>query len=174
MSRIKQEKQNQSVLTLLFNICITFSFRFHSPKGPIGKSTLDILLHFLVQNQEFDKWNIFHRESIIAFSPSIFELRPTNHIGEMLVASIVTSLQVYVSSAKWDLGAAKWTFWLSKRFRNSCQDIISGDHRKSLMNITSTFSAPTKAYLELDGLVNASKMAVIGLSIVVFPEFVGT
>ena len=94
------------------------------------------------------KWNIFHQESIIAFSPSIFELQPTNRITEILVASIGTSLQIYMSSAKWNLGAAKKTFWPSKKFRNFCQDIISGDYCKSLMNITSAFSAPAKAYSE--------------------------
>ena len=41
------------------------------------------------------------------------------------------------------------------------------------MNITSVSSATAKAYLELEGLVNASKIVVIGLSIVVFPEFAG-
>ena len=41
------------------------------------------------------------------------------------------------------------------------------------MNITSAFSAPTKAYLELDGLVNTSKIRVMGLIIDVFLEFAG-
>ena len=78
-----------------------------------------------------------------------------------------------MSSAKWNVGAAKLTFSPFNRFRNSCQDIMSENHRKSFMNITSALSAPTKADLELYGLVNASKIAVIGLSINVFPELAG-
>ena len=55
MSRTKQVKQNQSVLTFLFNICITFSITFYNPNVQIGKSTSEILIHFFVQNQERDK-----------------------------------------------------------------------------------------------------------------------
>ena len=43
----------------------------------------------------------------------------------------------------------------------------------SFLKITSAFSAPTTAFLKLDGLVNASKMLVIGLSTDVFLEFSG-
>ena len=96
MFRTKQEKQNQSVLTLLFNICITFSFRIRFPKGPIWKSTLDILFHFLVQNHESDK----SRETFSIEKPSQpFHLQYLNCGQQIVLAKYL--LQVFVHHYKY-------------------------------------------------------------------------
>ena len=136
---------------------------FIHQKWQLGKVLSTYYYVFLFRTANLiSKVKHFPRASFIVFSPAIFKMRQTTCFRKILVVNIGTSLQI--SYAKWDLGTAKWTFCSSERFRNPCKYIISGNHLKSFMNIISAFPAPIKAYLELDGLVNVSKIVVIGLN----------
>ena len=115
----------------------------------------------------------FHRAAIIAFPLCTQLLLPTNCTIPILVAKIGISPDNIMPWAKQVFGAAKCTVCYSRKFKKSDQGIISGVHLKSFRSISSFFSTPTKAYLQVDGLVNVSNMVLRGFKMNAFPQLEG-
>ena len=156
MSRTKQAKQNQLVLRLFSTSVSLLASDFIPQKGQLGKAVWTYYYIFLFRMRNLIS-KVKHFHSSIDHSVFTFNIwtAANKSYSRNTCASNDTTLQIYMSSAKWNLGAAKLTFSPFNRFRNSCQDIMSENHRKSFMNITSALSAPTKA--DLVGAVWVSK-----------------
>ena len=66
---------------------------------------------------------------MIGFSPSIFELRPTIRIGEILVASIGTLLQIYMYPLQ------SWTWKLPNEHFDLLRNLETSDKISYLVTI---------------------------------------
>ena len=108
---------------------------------------------------------MFHLTSIIFVSLSSRVLCfPKNCIFALQVARVGMSVLMQMSVANWFLGDGSFRFSPSRRSINSFQHISSLFHLKSCKTITSTWAAPTQAYLSFAGLVNFWKMISSGFN----------
>ena len=128
----------------------------------------------VLAEQYHDRLNVFHLTAIMSFSMSSeMPNRPVCLTGPLLVAKMGVSFAMVMSLAKWFLGAGRLTVCPSRRRKKSSHAIKSDPHLRSLIKMTSAWSAPIQAYLSRAGLVKTLYIRDRGSNRNVFPQLVG-